>query len=451
VIDSSQKAGSMRREYGIPPFAATCSQTGLAITGQVVIPCDETKLQGANMPATKPSTPVGPMDGIRIVDLTIALSGPWAVGILADQGASVIKVETPGIGDLGRWMGVARGGISAMAQVANRGKRSIAVNLREPAGQAIVQELAARADVFVQNFRPGVAERLGVGAEALRGANPKLIYVSINGFGTSGPYRDKSAYDPVVQCYGGLAATQAGRETGDPELIRHTAADKITALTASQAISAALFARERGAGGQHVEIPMLDAVVNFVWADAAGNEVLRDSDGSQPSSFMSPLRLWKFMDGWGIAAPVSDDDIAGICRALRVEGWDAPEVRTIVARRQNPEAYVALVERMNAAAENFTTAEAMARMEAEKAPCGAVLATHELADDPHVRATGLLVDSVHPVAGRLRQPRPAARFERTPAKLGGPAPTLGQQTDEILAELGRGDEIATLRADGIVA
>ncbi|MBW2398653.1 MAG: CoA transferase [Deltaproteobacteria bacterium] len=371
------------------------------------------------------------MDGIRIVDLTIALSGPWAVGILADQGASVIKVETPGIGDLGRWVGVARGGISAMAQMANRGKRSIAVNLREPTGQAIVQQLAARADVFAQNFRPGVAERLGVGVEQLRAANPELIYVSINGFGSTGPYRDKSAYDSVVQCYGGLAATQADVETGDPQLIYHAAADKITALTASQAIAAALFARERGAGGQHVEIPMLDAVVNFVWADAAGNEVLRDSDGSQPSSFSYGQRLWKFKDGWGLATPVSDDDVAGICRALGVE--------------------VALMERIYAAAENFTTAEAMRRLEAEKAPCGAVLATHELADDPQVKATGLLVDSEHPVAGRLRQPRPAAHFERTPAHLGGPAPTLGQQTDEILEELGRGDEISKLREAGVVA
>ncbi|MBW2667066.1 MAG: CoA transferase [Deltaproteobacteria bacterium] len=391
------------------------------------------------------------MDGIRIVDLTIALSGPWAVGILADQGASVIKVETPGIGDLGRWVGVARGGISAMAQMANRGKRSIAVNLREPTGQAIVQQLAARADVFAQNFRPGVAERLGVGVEQLRAANPELIYVSINGFGSTGPYRDKSAYDSVVQCYGGLAATQADVETGDPQLIYHAAADKITALTASQAIAAALFARERGAGGQHVEIPMLDAVVNFVWADAAGNEVLRDSDGSQPSSFSYGQRLWKFKDGWGLATPVSDDDVAGICRALGVEGWDAPEVKTIMARRQNRDAMVALMERIYAAAENFTTAEAMRRLEAEKAPCGAVLATHELADDPQVKATGLLVDSEHPVAGRLRQPRPAAHFERTPAHLGGPAPTLGQQTDEILEELGRGDEISKLREAGVVA
>src|SRR5262245_46836455 len=186
----------------------------------------------------------GPLDGIRIVDLSIALSGPWAVGILADQGADVVKVEPPGIGDIGRWVGPAIGGVSAMALIANRGKRSIAVNLQTEAGRDVVRQLAARADVFVQNFRPGVIERLGLGYDALSAANPRLVYVSISGFGASGPYAHKSAYDPVVQAYGGLAAVQAGA-AGEPQLIRHTAADKITSLTAAQAITAALFARER--------------------------------------------------------------------------------------------------------------------------------------------------------------------------------------------------------------
>src|SRR5688572_2378127 len=229
----------------------------------------------------------GPLAGIRIVDTSIALSGPWAVGILADQGADVVKIEPPGIGDIGRWVGPAIGGVSAMAQIANRGKRSIAIDLRQAAGLGIARALAERADVFVQNFRPGVIDRLGLGYDALRTANPRLVYVSISGFGATGPYAHKSAYDPVVQAYGGLAAVQAG-STGEPQLIRHTAADKITSLTAAQAITAALFARERasfaqradgerrpsGGAGQHLELSMLESVVNFVWADAAGNEVL---------------------------------------------------------------------------------------------------------------------------------------------------------------------------------
>jgi crotonobetainyl-CoA:carnitine CoA-transferase CaiB-like acyl-CoA transferase len=355
------------------------------------------------------------MHGVKIVDLSIALTGPLAAGILADQGASVIKIETPGIGDLARWIGVARGGISAVLQMCNRGKRSMAVNLREEEGQQIVRRLAAEADVFLQNFRPGVIERLGLGYEILREDNPDLIYASISGFGDEGPYRDKSAYDPVVQAYGGLCATESDMENEEPRLLNQTPADKVTGLTAAQAISAALFARERGAGGQHLKIPMLEAIVNFVWADAAGNEVLRDAEHDQPSSFARGQKLWRYEDGWAVAAPVSDADFQAICRAHGVEGYDDPEVATIMARRQK------------------------------------VLSTAELHTDPHVRATGMLIDSEHPTAGRLRQPRPPVRFEKTPAALGGPAPTLGQHTDELLRELGLGGEIARLREASIVA
>src|SRR3990172_3406521 len=148
----------------------------------------------------------GPLHGTRIVDLTIALSGPLAIGILADQGADVVKVEPPGLGDIGRWVGVARGGVSAMAQMANRGKRSIAVNLKSAEGCDIVRRLARDADVFAENFRPGVVARLGLSYEELRARNPRLVYLSINGFGSQGPYAHKSAYDPVVQAYGGGAA-----------------------------------------------------------------------------------------------------------------------------------------------------------------------------------------------------------------------------------------------------
>jgi crotonobetainyl-CoA:carnitine CoA-transferase CaiB-like acyl-CoA transferase len=393
----------------------------------------------------------GPLRGVRVLDCSIALTGPYAVALLADQGAEVVKVERPGIGDIGRWVGVSVNGFSALFQMCNRGKRSIAVDVHREEGRELVRLLAKDTDVFVQNFRPGVIERLGLGYEDLRAVNPELVYVSISGFGPDGPYAAKGAYDTVIQAYGGLAASQADPETQEPQFLRQTAADKITALVAAQAITAALFARERGDGGQHLRLSMLDAVVSFLWADAAGNEVLVDADGTQPSSFVASFRPLRFLDGWGIATPTSDSDFAGLCRAFGVDGYDDPRVATIAQRVQHRDLARALVDRCYVVAESLTTTAAMARLETERVPCGVVLSPAELVADPHAQAIGLFEESQHPSAGRLRQPRHPTQFLRTPARFGGPAPTLGEHTDEILAEVGWADRQPTLRRDGIVA
>lgn len=396
-------------------------------------------------------TAPGPLDGVRILDLSIALTGPYAVALLADQGAEVIKVERLDLGDIARWIGVSVQGTSALFQMCNRGKRSIAVNLHTPQGQRVVQHLARDVDVVVQNFRPGVIDRLGLGYETLRAGNPDLVYVSISGFGPDGPYATKGAYDTVIQAYGGLAANQADPESGEPRFLNQTAADKITALVGAQAITAALYARERGAGGQHVQLSMLDAVVSFLWADAAGNEVLLDADGARASSFVANFRPFRFRDGWGIATPTSDADFSGLCQAFGVDGYDDPRVATIGERMQHRDLTRVIMDRCYAAASLLTTAEAMQALEDRRVPCGVVLSPAELSADPHVQAIGLLEDSEHPTAGRLRQPRHPARFPHTPARLGGPAPALGQHTDEILAGAGLGAEVEALRRDGVVA
>ena len=393
----------------------------------------------------------GPLSGVRIVDLSIALTGPYAVALLADQGAEVVKVERPGIGDIGRWVGVSVNGMSALYQVCNRGKRSIAIDAQREEGRDIVARLVATADVVVQNFRPGVMERIGLGYDQLSAGRDDLIYVSLSGFGDVGPYASKGAYDTVIQAYGGIAVNQADAESGEPRFLNQTMADKVTALYAAQAVTAALFARERTGRGQHVRLAMLDAVVSFLWADAAGNEVLLDADGSQSSSFVQNFRPFRFRDGWGIATPTSDADFAGLCQALGVEGYDDPRVATIQERTRNRDVSRQVMSRCYAAAAELTTAEAIGRMEARRVPCGVILSPAELADDPHARAIGLLVDSVSPVVGRVRQPRHPAQFAADPAALGHAAPALGQHTDEILASLGLGDRIAALRASGAVA
>jgi len=393
----------------------------------------------------------GPMQGVRVLDLSIALTGPYAAALLADQGADVIKVERPGTGDIGRWVGVSVNGMSSLYLVCNRGKRGLAVDLQQPAGAEIVRALCEETDVFIQNFRPGVMEKLGLGYEEVAAVNPEIVYASLSGFGAEGPYRDRSAYDTVIQAYGGLAANQADPADGVPVFLRQTAADKVTALYATQAITAALFARANGAGGQHLRLSMMDAVVSFLWADSAGNEVLVHSDHSQHSSFVAGFRPMRFSDGWGIVTPTSDRDFAGMCRALAVDGFDDPRVSTIAERIKHRDVMSELMDMCYARAANLTVEQATERFEAERVPFAMILSAEELTRDPHAVAVGLFEHQEHHVVGPVRMPRHPALFSSTPASLTGGAPALGQHTDEILAELGMGDRIAELRADGVVA
>jgi len=392
----------------------------------------------------------GPLAGIKVLDLSIALTGPYAVALLADQGADVVKVERPGIGDIARWVGVAVNGMSAFYVACNRGKRCIAVDLGTDEGRDIVVELAREADVIVQNFRPGVIDRLGLGYEAVKAINPDVVYCSISGYGSVGPYRDRSAYDTSIQAYAGFAANQA-EPNGPPQFLHQNAADKVSALFVTQAITAALFARASGRGGQHLELGMADACVSFLWAESAGNEVLLASDGSMPSSFNAGFQPMRFVDGWGIVVPTTDADFAGMCRALRVEGFDDPRIATVGERRKHRDVLEPVMDMCYAMAANLTQEEAIERFEAERVPFAMVLSAAEIVSDPHAMAIGMFTEFDHPVVGPVRLPRHPTTFSGTPASLGGPAPALGQHTDEILAERGFGDRIAALRDARVVA
>lgn len=393
----------------------------------------------------------GPLQGIRVLDFSIALTGPYATALMADQGAEVVKVERPGIGDIARWIGVSVNDMSAFFLVCNRGKRSIVLDLQQPEGVDIALKLAADVDLVVENFRPGVMDKLGLGYEHIRAANPDVVYASLTGFGSEGPYKNRSAYDTVIQAYGGFATNQANPDDGLPVFLRQTAADKVTALFASQAMTAALLARANGQGGQHVELSMTDAVVSFLWADSAGNEVLLDSDDSMNSSFVAGFRPMRFEDGYGIVTPTSDADFAGMCRALRVEGYDDPRVATVGERRKHREVMDPIMDMCYAQAANLTQAEATARFEVERVPFGMILSPEQLVLDEHAVAIGLFEERDHHIVGRTRVPRHPTRFRGTPATLRANSPGLGEHTDAILAELGLGNDIAGLRAAGVVA
>jgi crotonobetainyl-CoA:carnitine CoA-transferase CaiB-like acyl-CoA transferase len=390
------------------------------------------------------------MDGIRVLDLSIMLTGPYAAALLADQGAEVIKVEQPGIGDYARHIGASVNGMSALFLVCNRGRRSIAVDLQQVEGQEIVLRLAEDCDVVIQNFRPGVIERLGLGYEQVRRRNPDVVYLSVSAFGSVGPYRERSAYDPVIQAYAGIAMTQAD-QYGTPGLVRQTVADKATSLYACQAVTAALFARARGQGGQHVELSMMDAAVSFQWSDAAGNEVLVQSDHSLPSSVVAGVEPVRFADGWGVVLPTSDDNFPAMCRAFGVTGGDDPRVATMTARAENRRFANELVDMCHAMAAGLTVSKATERFEAERLPFAMFLTPEQLITEPHAVAVGLLELRDHPTVGPVRLPRHPARFDSTPAALSGPAPDLGEHTDEILTELGMADRIDDLRTRRVVA
>ena len=189
--------------------------------------------------AQLPTCPMGPLDGVKVVDLSVMISGPLAAMMLADQGADVVKVEAPGLGDIMRILGSSKGGMTGIFATNNRGKRSHVVDLKQPAGVDIVHRLIADADVLIQNYRPGATERLGIGYEQLRDAHPDLIYVSISGYGPTGPYSHRRVYDNVIQAASGLASVQTDPATGIPAMFRTLVADKVTSYTAAQAITAA--------------------------------------------------------------------------------------------------------------------------------------------------------------------------------------------------------------------
>jgi crotonobetainyl-CoA:carnitine CoA-transferase CaiB-like acyl-CoA transferase len=392
----------------------------------------------------------GPLAGYRIVDLSTMVSGPLATMILADQGADVIKVEAPRGGDLTRQLGPRRNGMAAIFTTTNRSKRSIVLDLKHPRGVEVLERLVARADVFVQNFRPGAVDRMGIGEAALRRIKPDLIYVSISGFGERGPYAQKRVYDPVIQALSGLAAIQADRDTGRPKMVRVIVPDKLTAMTAAQAIAAALLARERTGQGQHVRLSMLDAMVSFLWPEGMVTHTFVGSEVAHARPGSTADLVYETADGFITVATMSDAEWAGLARASGHLEWIEDERFNTPARRvSNSDARLEVVGQVM---RRRTSAEWLERLDAEQVPCAPILSRSDLLTDEQIAANELIVESEHPLAGRMRQTRPAARFDRTPAGIRRPAPALGEHTDEVLGEIGLASaEISALHRAGTVA
>jgi crotonobetainyl-CoA:carnitine CoA-transferase CaiB-like acyl-CoA transferase len=376
----------------------------------------------------------GPLDGIRIIDLTAMISGPLATMMLADQGAEVIKVENPAGGDFTRSAANRQGGVSASFLNNNRNKKSVVLNLKEPAGREALLKLVATADVFVQNFRPGVIEKMGLGEDELRKVAPNLIMVSISGFGDTGPYAQRPVYDPLIQGLSGLATVQAGADGRRPQLVRTILPDKLTGVTAAQAITAALFARERTGESQHVRISMLDAIIAFLWSSDMGSQTFVQGDVPQQEAASFQDLIYETTTDYITIAVQNDREWQAIIRAVNRPEW-AEDQRFLTAelRQQNIDARLELIQSVirTDSAEHW-----LARLEEEQVPCAPVLTRTQVLDHPQIQANDLLVNYNHAQAGQIRQTRAPARFSAAPEQPWQGAPALGQNTRAVLEKCG---------------
>ncbi|MGC1343861.1 MAG: CaiB/BaiF CoA-transferase family protein [Candidatus Binataceae bacterium] len=383
---------------------------------------------------------MGPLTGIKILDLSMVVAGPFCTMILGDLGADVIKIEPPE-GEVTRVVvAQQRGGVPVGILNWNRNKRAMVLDLKRPGAAEVFLRMAEQADVVVQNVRPGVVDRLGVGYEAVAARNPKIVYCSMAGYGFKGPYRDKPAYDPIIQGMAGVMATQ--RTQGRPRAVKNIIADKVTAMTAAIAILAALN-EARSGKGQHIELAMIDAVAYYLMGDTMARHTLLPHKPGVPPA-MGTLDPFKTADGYITIAPLTDKHWTSMLESIgRQELFQGDEPRPERVKR----AIKALIDIFP----TESSAYWLERIEKADVPCGPVNDFDTIWTDPQFVANETFVEYDHPQAGRVRGVRSPARFSKSKTEFWRHAPGLGQHTDDILKDFGFGaDEVARLRADHVV-
>ena len=389
----------------------------------------------------------GSLDGIRILDLTTIYSGPIAASILGDQGADVVKVESPQ-GDFMRHPGMSqRNGVGGAFAMMNRNKRSIVIDLGTDDGKGVFKRLVESADVVMENYRPGVVERLGIGYETLKAINPRLVFASINGVGHTGPYAGRRVYDAIVQSISGIGSLQADPASERPLLINSLICDKITSMTAAQAIASALVARERSGVGQRVDVAMLDAALFFLWPDNMLNYTFVGDEEPHSGRRSHEGMVRKTRDGYICTMPVQAAEWHGLFRALELPNLFEDERFRTQAGLDSER----FQEALDAAYACFDTDELATRLEEQQVPFAKINPRDDVINDPQVRAMAALWEFEHPIAGAMRQARPPAQFGETPAEIFRCSPELGEHTREVLGEAGyTAAEITDLRARKVV-
>ena len=390
----------------------------------------------------------GPLAGVRVLDLTSVLMGPYATQIFADLGADVIKVEDPR-GDTTRFLPPGpssdRG---AMFVNLNRGKRSLALDLKKPEAREVLLELAGNADVFIHSMRAGAIKRLGLDYDAVRAANPAIIYANLYGFGRAGRYRDYPAYDDIVQAASGLADLQARLNGGEPAYLATVVADKVAGLNAAYAVCAALFAREKGAGGQEIEVPMFETLASFAFAEHLCGSLYDPPLGppEYPRVVSPQRRPYRTRDGYLAVMIYTDQHWRAFFEAIGHPDWSTdPMFADISSRTRNIGTVLGrlidvLAERSND--------EWMAVLTEAQIPAMPIMSLTDLLDDPHLAEAGFWVER-DTADGRARFPAIPTSFSTTPGEIGDPGPAHGADGEAILADAGfAAERIAALRASG---
>jgi crotonobetainyl-CoA:carnitine CoA-transferase CaiB-like acyl-CoA transferase len=382
-----------------------------------------------------------PLEGITILEFSTMITASFAAMQMCEQGARVIKVEPLDAGDPLRYIGTNKGGISSLFANCNRGKQSIRINIKEEAGQALVREMVPQVDIVIHNYRPGVMDKLGLGSDALRALNSRLIYTAISGFGTQGPLSGAPAYDPIIQAHSGITAAQ-GKE--EPTFIRSLVCDKITAYTACQAVTSALYLREKTGEGQHIDLSMLDAGLFFIFPDGFQNHTLLDSDIEiQPMLTDILYDLILTSDGSvTVSAGTADQQMRsfiamGMEHLLVDERFDSME-KLIV----NIDEFKGLV---SGEYLKHTTEDVMAKMKEADVPCARCLDRDEVLAQEQLRANESVTTMDHPIMGNMRVVKAPPRFGGESLEPGGPSPSHGQHTRAVLESF----ELDAERIDGM--
>lgn len=404
----------------------------------------------ASMPVSKAASRPGPLSGIRVIDMTTVVMGPYATQILADYGADVIKVEAPG-GDIMRLAAPARHtGMGAAFLQANRNKRSVVLDVKKESGRAALLRLCATADVFVHNIRTAAMQRARLGADDLRKDNPRLIYVSLIGYGESGPYAGRPAYDDLIQGLSGLPALHAQVTGEEPRYVPLTMVDRIMGVSAAHAVLAAVVHRERHGTGQAVDVPMFETIAQLVLGDHMGGRTFDPpvAPPGYPRLLAADRRPYKTSDGYICVLIYNNKEWETFFRAVGREQQFAADPRLsdhAVRTKHYAEVYKIVADILT----TKTTAEWLSLLSTHDIPCTPLHDLDSLIDDPHLAAVGFFQEMEHPTEGAIRLTGIPSRWSDTPPAIALPPPQLGEHSIEVLREAGLDDrEIKALRAEG---